>query len=795
MLLLLAPLVVGEEPDSSSALDVHTRPANGEAPRTVPERLGYSRDALEHSRDALAEVLWQEGSQGDAGFFQCPGRYVPPAMPFPPDSDSTAFPLVVNAAALSARESRVEAVGGVEIHQGNRRLAAASATLDEGASRVRAAGEVRFHEPGFSVRGAEATLDLDSPQAMVEDAEFVLTDLQVRGRASRIARLGEIVELDTATLTGCPPGDTRWQVRARSIRLDSATETATSRHARLELGGVPVFYAPYLRFPVSDRRSSGFLVPDIYEGRDGIDLSLPYYVNLAPNYDATLTPRWIAGRGLGIGGEVRHRSRWTDSEVDAAFLPGDRDYDGEFARTDAGHAPGGFSPSDRWSLDIDHRGRWGDFVTALDVAAVSDNDYFRDFARVEGVASRVALERRGEVEYRRGSLVARILAQGFQRLESGPQSYRRLPEVGVSYAGALAGPLGWSMGATWASFDSSANAVVTGERYHLDPRLRLELDRPWGFAKLSGGVRRTGYDLAGAPVGIDLRPRRQIGIGVLDAGLFLERDVSLSSGAGALLGARSQTLEPRLYYLRQSYASQDDLPRFDATELTLSYRQLFRDNRYAGLDRIGDANRLSMGVASRLLDATGEEVLAVRLGALVHLEDPRVGLGPAVRPDPDLVGELAGRLGPLRVVSRLAWDVGGNELGELGTGLSYRRDARRIVNIVYRRRFPDIDQTDASVHWPVPGLGRRISVFGRWNHDWRHGQIIESFAGLSYASCCLAVKLLWHRTMDAPRNLPGSATTTESGLMLQISFKGLGGFGSKVDSRLVRGIKGYRPGG
>ena len=739
-------------------------------------------------------MLWQEGPEVDAGLFQCPGSYAPPAMPFHAESDSATFPLVVDAAEMSRRESRVEAAGDVEVRQGNRRLAADSATLDEAASTVRAVGDVRFHEPGFSVRGAEASVDLDSPRAVVEDAEFVLTDLQLRGHAARIARHGEVVELDTTTVTSCPPGDARWRIRAASIRLDAATEIATSRHARLQVGRVPVFYAPYLRFPVSTRRSGGFLVPDIYEGRDGIDLSVPYYINLAPNYDATLTPRWIAQRGLGIEGEARHRSRWTDTELDAAYLPGDRDYDGELARTDAADLPGGFSPSDRWSLDIDHRGRRGGFVTEVDVAAVSDNDYFGDFALEEGVASRVALERRGEVEYRRGGLVARLLVQGFQRLESGPQSYRRLPEIGVAYAGSLAGPLGWSMGATWGSFDSPTKAVVTGERYHLDPRLRLDLKRPWGFASLSGGVRRTGYDLTGVPLGIDPRPRRSIGIGVLDAGLLLERDVSASSGARARLGAHSQTLEPRLYYLRQSYSDQDDLPRFDTTELTFSYRQLFRDNRYAGLDRIGDANRLSMGVASRLLDATGGEMLVARLGALVHLDDPRVGIGQTTRSDPDLVGELAGRLGPVRILSRLAWDAGADELGELGMGLSYRRDARRIVNVAYRRRFPDIDQTDVSVHWPVPGSDR-VSAFGRWNHDWRHGQTIESFAGLAYGGCCLAVKLLWHRTMDAPRNLPGSAMTTESGLMLQISFKGLGGFGSKVDSRLVRGIKGYRPGG
>lgn len=737
----------------------------------------------------LAEALWRDDAGTGDGPWRCPGRYTSPPMPFPLESDSASFPPVVDAESMTSLDTRFDAAGGVKIRQGNRVLTARTATFDEATSLAHATGDVRFDEPGFSVRGPKATVDLDGSYASVDDAEFVLTDLQLRGHAGQIERRDAVVELDSATVTSCPPGDAPWRIRARSVRLDTDSRVATSRHARLLLGRVPVFYAPYLRFPVSGLRTSGFLVPDIYEGQDGIDLSTPYYVNLAPNYDATLTPRWIARRGFGIEGEARHRSRWTATQVDAAFLSEDRDYDGEFARADTQSGSDGFSPSDRWSLKVDHRGRRGGLRTAVDYAAASDNDYFADFAVEEGVASRVALERRGEIEYVRGGLVARLLAQGFQRLEHGPRSYRRLPELGLSYAGTLTGPLGWSMGAAWASFDSPDGAAVTGKRYHVDPRLRLGLDRPWGFVKLAGGVRSTGYDLANVPTSVDPRPRRDIGIGVLDAGLFLERDVALAGGEG------TQTLEPRLYYLRQSHVDQEDLPTFDSTEPTFSYRQLFRDNRFTGLDRIGDANRVSLGVVSRLLDARGMEVLTGRLGATVHLDDPRVGLSGESRPDPDLVGELAGRLGRVRVVSRLAWDVDGDELGELGTGISYRRDGRSVVNVAYRRRFPDVDQTDFSFHWPIPGMNDRFSAFGRWNHDWRHGQIIESFAGFAYANCCLAVKLLWHRTLDVPRNLRTVARGADEGLMLQISLKGLGGFGSKVDSRLVRGIKGYRPSG
>ena len=478
-------------------------------------------------------------------------------------------------------------------------------------------------------------------------------------------------------------------------------------------------------------------------------MSVPYYINLAPNYDATLTPRWIAKRGLGIEGEVRHRSRWTDTRTRRG-LPSRRPGLRRRVRTDRCREHPGRILAVR-SVVPRHRSprSLGGLVTAVDVTAVSDNDYFGDFALEEGVASRVALERRGEVEYRRGGLWLR----DFWRRDSsawnpGRSSYRRLPEIGVTYAGSLAGPLGWSMGATWASFDSPECRGDRG-RYHLDPRLRLALNRPWGFAELSGGVRRTGYDLADAPVGIDPEPRRSVRIGVLDAGLFLERDVSLPSGAG------TQTLEPRLYYLRQSYADQDDLPKFDATELTflVSATVPGQPLRGSGPDR-----RCQPAVDGRRFPALGCDGRRSARGAARRFGPSRGSAGRAWPDTPAGSGPGGGVGGPARTgagrLKAMAWDAGADELGELGTGLSYRRDARRIVNIAYRRRFPDIDQTDISLHWPVPELDDRISVFGRWNHDWRHGQTIESFAGLGYASCCLAVKLLWHRRMDAPRNLP-----------------------------------------
>ena len=523
-----------------------------------------------------------------------------------------------------------------------------------------------------------------------------------------------------------------------------------------------------------------------------MDVAAPYYLNLAPNYDATLTPRYMADRGVGLETEFRHLGRRSRSAFGGAFLQEDDNYDGALSREDflaGGGANAEFSPADRWLLDVSHQGRFGPFATLLNYAAVSDPDYFVDLGSDLGASSRVALRRRGEIRYAKGGLAARLWAEGYQRLEPGLAPYRRLPEADVRYAGAIAGPLAWSLRSSWSSFRRSASteargiAAVEGERLHLEPRLRLLLRRPWGHLSLTAGARHTAYDLRGAAAASTTR--RNVRLASADGGLVLERALGG--------GARRQTLEPRLFYLRQTYAAQDHLPRFDAAPLAFAYRQLFRDNRFAGLDRIGDANQFSLGVTSRLLDAaSGRELVSVSMGGIRYLQDRRVTLGaaPQERSVSALAGELRAPLGAARLAATLVWDGRAGAADEAGLAVGYRPDRRRILNFGYRRRRADaIDQTDVSFHWP---LAARWTAFGRWNHDWRFGQTIEALAGVGYADCCLQVKALWHRTVDAPRNHAPAGPARDSGIALQLAFRGLAGVGTKVDSRLAHGIKGYR---
>ncbi len=705
----------------------------------------------------------------------------------PRTTDNDAQPIEVDAESVTSSDESSAATGGAVIRQGNRRLAAQTIALDRTNSFARADGGVRFSEPGVQVTGSTAGVDLAAGHVRIADAEFVLTDIDLRGNAEHMDRREDTLDLEVAMLTRCPPDSRVWRVRARSIHVDP--DFATARGARLVLGGVPVLYTPYLRFPVTERRTSGLLFPSIdYDGEAGVDLSLPYYLNLAPNYDATVSPRLIGKRGAGVEGEFRHLSAGFQTTLGGAFLSRDRRYDGRTARRDA--SPDDiFTPADRWSLQMDSQGRVGRLRTRVDYAAVSDNDYLADLGGGYGSLHRVSLERRAELRYAQGGLEAGLLAQGFQRLEPGQEPYRRLPEASVGYVGALPGPLSWSVGTSWTSFeggDAGVQSAVAGDRLHIEPRLRLALRRPWGFLNLTGGVRHTGYDLQHTLFEGDAAPKRNVRLGVVDTGMFLERPLSRPGWV--------QTLEPRLYYLRQSHAEQHDLPSFDSAHLTFSYGQLFRDNRFAGIDRIGDANRVSVGVESRLLSDHGAEILSMRVGGVAHLDSRRVSLEGDQPSDADVVGELRASRGRFSVLSNVAWDTGGGKPEELGLALAHRADGGRIVNVGYRHRQPDIDQTDISVLWPLPGTSPGWSAFARWNRDWREGLTIEGFAGFAYANCCIDIKLLWHRTVDVPRNLQGSDSRLDSGVLVQVAFRGFAGLGRRVDSRLVRGIKGYRPG-
>ena len=451
---------------------------------------------------------------------------------------------------------------------------------------------------------------------------------------------------------------------------------------------------------------------------------------------------------------------------------------------------------------IEHRGFLGPVRTLVDYTAVSDRDYFRDLGSDLGLSSRRELERKAELQYSNDDLFVRLWAQRFQRLdEVRRDEYQRIPELEMTWRRPLVGPLEFSFGAKWSEFDRETEglnglAAMTGSRLHLEPRLRVPFAWPFGFLSFGGGFRHTSYDLEQDPLAggiqlIDENPDRGIGMAHVDGGLFFERE--LNWFGQSLI----QTLEPRVYFLWQDFEDQSRLPRFDSSRLTFGYGQLFRDNRFSGIDRIGDTRQVSAGVTSKFLSATnGREYFRFSLGEIFYFLDRRVTLNDRTTADERhgtsaMVAEVSAALaGSWRVYGNMVWDAQDNEVEEGGAGIRFRRDNRHIFNIGFKKNsmVDDIEQTDVSLYWPIADS---FAILARWNYDLVSGRTIEGFGGIEYEDCCLQVRLLARRFLDS-RTHDFAKVEGDEGIFVQIVFKGLAGFGTKVESVLERGVRGYR---
>ncbi len=764
-----------------------------------------------------ADVDWHQRTQLTPAQLRqlpsyCPGTYLEPAFPLPLAADNSAEPLAARAGRLDFQlDGWAELEQGVLLRQGNRSLQAEQARFHDPTRQLHASGSLLLREPGLLVSAESAQLNLDSGAAQAEQVGFLLHGRALRGAAQRLhLDAAGNLQVDRASFTRCEPGHGGWQVTGARINIDQDSPWGKVRHAQLRIYNVPVLYVPYLEFPVTDERMSGFLLPDVgYSGDAGLDVRLPYYLNLAPNYDATLAPRTITRRGSGGDLELRHLGANSRTEAGGAFLYRDQRYNGTLDIDDyrALNLTAPFRPADRWLVSLEHEQRWGALRGRIDYAAVSDRDYFRDLGTDLGVSSQVQLERRGELRYRTGNLDARLWAQNYQRLdERSLPAYQRLPELELRYTGSSPGLLQTSLYSSWSRFERSRTALtginaIQGNRLHLEPRLRLPLDAIYGFMHTELGYRYTAYDLTDVPSGVDASPTRRIALASVDGGLFFDRPLQ------ALGQEWTQTLEPRLYYLYQQYRDQSELPRFDVTALNFSFSQLFRDNRFAGIDRIGDANQLSVAVTSRFLRAdNGRERLRANLGQILYFDDRRVTRAGAPtladrRSNSAWAGELVGGLGPhWRARASALWNPYDGALDESAVHLQYRGDRHRLgdgeklLNLGLRTRRQDdplVKQTEVSSYWP---LAARWSVLGYWHYDLEYQRTLEGFAGLEYNDCCWRVRVVGRRHYRVPNSRLQDEGRNQRGIYVQLIFKGMADVGGRLESIMENGIRGYRAG-
>jgi LPS-assembly protein len=727
--------------------------------------------------------------------------------------------------------------GRVTVTQDQRSVSADSVTYDYNTDKINVKGKVDFLDPKLRVRSDSGSYETTGG-ANFDQAFFNLMDRNGRGFAKDIdVNPDGKVALDHVHYTSCPVGIEDWSLDASKISLDTKLQEGVARHVVMRFKDVPVFYTPYISFPLGDERKSGLLFPSLgHSGSNGFELEVPYYLNLAPNYDLTITPGVLTARGEQLAEDFRYLTANSHGQLDATFLPDDKQQQHDnrsYVRyTDI--------------TDIQHGLRFD-----ADIASVSDSNYFESFAVGTEQTSVTYLERRADVLYYDDVWRIRGQLQNYQTIDiSVPDSERPYSRVPRVQASALY-PIDNSNFEF--AFDSEAVNFLrgvgpTGVRLNLSPEIRWSSRGPGYFFEPAVGYDFTQYDLQDPGLGLPSTPTRALPYARLDTGLVFER------AAGAQ-GQRTQTLEPRLVYSYVPYRNQDELPIFDSGLPDLNLTELFRTNRYVGSDRIGDANQLAMAVTTRLFDTvSGTQYLSATIGQIRYFSIPRVGLPaeslapgaqiaenvPIVNPlelpgdalqiargqpfVPYYPGEpyypgapIYGRNGLLQaqqltqtpgafpasdIVAEVAltgykhlgvnldyqWNPYTSQTEKSEISVQYRPDPSHVINLGYRFQEGILKQWDGSFAWPI---AEHWNTVGRWVYSLQDRQTIEQVAGFEYKSCCYKIQLVQRRYLSIR---PGSTTvggTLDTSIALQLELTGLSSVGKREDSFLEQSIRGY----
>lgn len=662
----------------------------------------------------------------------------------------------------------IEAAGRVEARQAGRNFFADWLRYDTRENSVQARGKVRLEQPALLVTGDSLDIDLDTYSGQLSAPVYRFVGQPGRGDAERIDFIDENnFSLADATYTTCSTEDEDWYLKIADLDIDRGRDIGTARHASLRFLGVPILYTPWMSFPLGDARKSGVLAPTIgTTERSGLDIVVPYYLNLAPNYDATLYPRLLSKRGVQLGGEFRYLLEDARGVNRVEYLD-----DSEAERT-------------RWSVALNNTYRLNANTQAgMLFDRVSDDDYFRDLSNLISITSLSHLNHEAWLTTQHDHWNAELRAQNFQTLQDSTaatpiaEPYARLPHARLGAA------------QTFGRFEFTLESEATrfahptkteGTRVLAYPTLRMPLVNDYGFLTPQIGWHSTYYALDESAA--DDNIVRNLPIFSLDSGVVFDRPMRFS-GVDF-----EQTLEPRVYYVYAPYRDQDDIPIFDTGLLDFSYAQMFTPNQFIGGDRINDANQLTVAVTSRFVEAeSGLERLQVTLGQRYYFTPQRVtlpGVDPRTDNTTDLLAAVSGQITRhWRIDTAWQFDTQNGTVIRQNLGASYRPGPGRAVNFGYRFIDQTTEQVDVSAQWP---LGRRWYGMFRYNYSFQDDKLVEGLAGLEYNGGCWALRTVFQR-------LATKEDQSTDALFFQLELNGMGRLGSNPLDVLKQSVPGYRP--
>ena len=691
--------------------------------------------------------------------------------------DTNSLPVTITAdSSKGTYPDNATFTGSVDINQGNSRLQADEVQLHqkqpEGAAEpvrtVDALGNVHYDDNQVILKGPKAWSNLNTKDTNVWEGDYQMVGRQGRGKADLMKQRGEnrYTILENGSFTSCLPGSNTWSVVGSEVIHDREEQVAEIWNARFKLGPVPVFYSPYLQLPVGDKRRSGFLIPNAkYSTSNYFEFYLPYYWNIAPNMDATITPHYIHKRGNVMWeNEFRYLTQAGTGLMELDYLPSDKVFQDEHPTEGDKH---------RWMYFWRHAGVMDQvWRFNVDYTKVSDPYYFNDFDSKYGSSTDGYATQKFSVGYAIQNFNATVSTKQFQVFDSQTRStYGAEPQLDVNWYQNDVGPFDTRVYAQAVHFVNTNSDMPEATRVHLEPTINLPVSNNWSSLNTEAKLMATHYqqknvDWYNNRYGTDLDEsvNRVLPQFKMDGKLIFERDM------GLLADGYTQTLEPRMQYLYVPYRDQSKIQNYDSAFLQSDYSGLFRDRTYGGLDRIASANQLTTGVTTRVYDESAVERFNVSVGQIYYFTESRTG-------DDNINWEKDNKTGSLvwagdtywRMTDRwglrggLQYDTRLDNIATSSAAVEYRRDEDRMVQLTYRYASPEyiqatlpnyatseqykdgISQVGGAASWPIAD---RWSIVGAYYFDTNANKPADQMVGLQYNSCCYALRVGYERKLN-----------------------------------------------
>jgi len=670
--------------------------------------------------------------------------------------------------------------GEVFMHWGSNDLLASRILYDADMQAIHVPSQLLYEGSSFRIKADSGNFFIIDESGTLHDLSYQLNGMPGRGQADVIHfERSSPSTMEKISYTTCPIGQEDWMFRAAHARFNHDREVATVKHARLHFMGAPIFYLPYLRFPTGEQRQTGFLMPSIGSSNEsGLTIKAPFYWNIAPNHDATITPYYVEKRGAAIDTEYRYLTQYNRGQMEGLWLPDDERRN-----------------EDRSLISWQDQSQWNRVLsTWLNYSEVSDDQYFDDIGDGFDNSTIPYLDQNVGLLFGNHAWSLQMQAQRFQELELTRDSYERMPSIMAS------SQVPWRWGPLLLDWRGeivrfSKDDLFQGNRIDSEVGLGMEWEQPGYFLRPRFGYRYTAYDLNnrwfdenGRDSDDDLS--RGLPITSIDSGLRFVRDLNWQGTHWA------QTLEPRMFFLLVPYEDQDNLPLFDTAHPNMEFYQLYSDNRFSGADRIGDAKQLSTALTTRFWKQNeGQERLSMSIGQIRYFDEQDVLL-PSETPEKhdssDIISSIT--VNPNQWVGghlRLHWDADDARSQQTIADINFTGPRRQALNVSYRLRrdlVQPLEQVDLSLVLPV---SKRWQFAARWNYSLREEESLDQFAGIEYSSCCWIGRAMIRRFVDFDED--NGWGKQENAFYLELELKGLSSLGDLVRDRLGGGIAGYQP--